>query len=194
MKALIVYWSATGNTEKVAGAIEKGLTSCNVDVVKKKVVGADDEDFYDYDLVCLGSPSYEFLPPEPVIQFIKQKMKQHRARGDIKPKSPKLPGKKAVVFVTYSGPHTGVNEALPVGKYMGQLFEHIGFEVVEWYVAGEFHGREELSINGVLGDIRGKPDEQELAKVERDAADIGGDAEALECADVCMVDADDIDD
>ena len=172
MRALIVYWSATGNTEKVAVAIEKGLASRDIEVTKSVVTDAGDYDFYDYDLVFLGSPTYMFMPPDPVNKFMKDKLKMHSKRGDIKLKSPRLPGKKAVVFVTYSGPHTGENEAVPVGKYIGQMFEHIGFEVVEWYVAGEFHGRERLSLDGALGDIRGKPDAQDLAKIEQDVRDL----------------------
>lgn len=33
---------------------------------------------------------------------------------------------------------------------------------------GEFHGHEELSTKGKLGDIRGRPNEQDLSKVESD--------------------------
>ena len=39
----------------------------------------------------------------------------------------------------------------------------------EWYVIGEFHGREEASTQGRLGDIRGRPNEEDLAKVRADA-------------------------
>ena len=96
-------------------------------------------------------------------------MKHHRDRGDIKPGAPRVPGKRAVVFVTYSGPHTGIAEAIPVGKYLGQFFEHIGFEVVdEWYCVGEFHGRLNLSTMGRLGDIRGRPNAEDLARIEHD--------------------------
>jgi flavodoxin len=172
MKALIIYWSATGNTEKVAVAIENGLAGCDIEVTKTVVADADNYDFYNYDLVFLGSPTYMFMPPDPVNKFIKDKLKMHSGRGDIKLKSPKLPGKKAIVFVTYSGPHTGINEAVPVGKYIGQMFEHIGFEVEEWYIASEFHGRERLSLDGALGDIRGKPDAQDLAKIEQNVRDL----------------------
>jgi hypothetical protein len=35
-------------------------------------------------------------------------------------------------------------------------------------VLGEFHGREELSTMGRMGDVRGRPDEQDLAKIEQD--------------------------
>jgi hypothetical protein len=50
---------------------------------------------------------------------------------------------------------------------MGQFFEHLGFEVAaKWYIVGEFHGREELSTQGRLGDIRGRPNTKDLAEVE----------------------------
>lgn len=34
---------------------------------------------------------------------------------------------------------------------------------------GEFHGREDLSTKGKLGDIRGKPTDEDLEKVRKDA-------------------------
>ena len=94
-------------------------------------------------------------------------MKLHSERGDIKLGAPSIPGKTAVVFCTYSGPHTGISEATPAGDYMGQFFEHLGFEVAaKWYIVGEFHGSEDLSTQGRLGDIRGRPNRQDLAEVE----------------------------
>ncbi len=41
----------------------------------------------------------------------------------------------------------GLNEAIPAGKYAGQFFDHLGFEVLdEWYILSEFHGSEINSI------------------------------------------------
>ncbi len=167
LKSLIVYFSATGNTEKVANAIREALNKEKVEVTLLTVKEAGSEELYDYDLVFLGSPSIQFLPAEPVIRYIKEKMKVHQERGDIKVGAPKLPGKTGVVFSTYSGPHTGINEVIPATRYMGQLLEHLGFEIAgEWHVVGEFHGRPELSTRGRLGDIRGRPNEQDIATVE----------------------------
>jgi flavorubredoxin len=171
VKALVLYWSATGNTEKVAYAIQQALNAEGIKTVIKKVAEAGGEELFDYDLVFFGSPSYSFLPPEPVIKFVKEKMGLHLQRGDIKPGAPVVPGKTAVVFCTYSGPHTGVREATPVGEYLGQLFEHIGFEVAaNWYIVGEFHGNEEFSTRGRLGDIRGRPNREDLAEVKNNVA------------------------
>ena len=172
-KALIIYWSATGNTEKVANAIRTGLEKEGTTPTVAKAEDADGEELYDYDLVFLGAPSYQFLPPKPVLEFIGRKMAHHRRRGDIKLCAPKLPGKGAVVFCTYSGPHTGVDEAITVGKYMGQFLAHIGIDVLaEWYVVGEFHGRPDHSTKGRLGDIRGRPNQQDLADIEAKTREI----------------------
>jgi hypothetical protein len=166
-KALIIYWSATGNTEKVTNAIRKALEKEDATLSMMRAEAAGEEELYDYDLVFLGAPSYQFLPPRPVRDFIERKMRYHSQRGDIKLRAPKLPGKAAVVFCTYSGPHTGIDEAIPAGKYMGQFLAHIGFDLLaEWYVVGEFHGREEHSTKGRLGDIRGRPNQQDLAEIE----------------------------
>jgi flavorubredoxin len=169
-KALIVYHSSTGNTQKVANAIKEGLEASGVNVEVKKPKEAVDLDFYAYDLVCVGTPSIQWQPAKPITELLTAKMNQYRDEGKIQPSAPKVPGKNAMVFVTYSGPHTGVNEATPVAKVMGQYFEHWGFRVLEeMYVLCEFIGRLDLSTQGRMGDIRGKPTAEELAKVKSDA-------------------------
>jgi sulfite reductase alpha subunit-like flavoprotein len=55
--ALIIYWSSTRNTEKVAYAIREGLENAGLKVELKKPKDAAGTDFFDYDLVCVGSPS-----------------------------------------------------------------------------------------------------------------------------------------
>jgi hypothetical protein len=42
----------------------------------------------------------------------------------------------------------------------------------EWYILSEFHGSEERSTKGRMGDIRGRPTEEDLKKVRRDAANL----------------------
>ena len=167
--ALIIYWSKTGNTEKVANAIKQGLEIAEVQVTIKKTEEAENVDYFDYDLVCVGSPSYSWHPPEPMANFLKNKFVAYRKEGKIKPCAPKIPGKNALVFVTWSGPHTGMDEATPVGKDIGQYFEHIGFTVLdEWHILSEFHGSFENSAKGRMGDIRGKPTEGDLLKIKEE--------------------------
>lgn len=168
--AVVLYWSNTGNTEKVAHAIKDGLEDAGVNVSLMRTTEAEGIDYFDYDLVCVGAPSIRWHPPTQVTDFLLKKFKEHQKEGKIKTGAPAVPGKKALIFCTYSGPHTGLREATPVGLYMGQFFEHIGFTVVdEWYVLSEFVGNEERSTKGRMGDIRGKPTKEELQKIRMDA-------------------------
>jgi hypothetical protein len=108
-----------------------------------------------------------------VEKLLAQKFAVYHDQGRVKTGSPQVPGKNALIFCTYSGPHTGINEATPAGKYAGQFFEHLGFTVLgEWYVVGEFHGSEEKSTQGRLGDIRGRPNAEDLRKVRQDAVEL----------------------
>ena len=168
--AIILYWSSTGNTKKVAYAIKEGLEAAGVIVSVKKTTEAEDINYFDYDLVCVGCPSIQWHPPKQVTKFLLKKFDYYRKQEKIKTGAPKVPGKNALIFCTYSGPHTGLREVTPVGKYMGQFFEHLGFAVLdEWYVLSEFHGSEERSTKGRMGDIRGKPTEEDLQKIRMDA-------------------------
>ena len=173
MNAAVIYWSKSGNTEKVALALKEGLETAGTKVVLNRVEDAKDIDFFSYDLICVGFPSYQWRPPEPVDAFLKAKFSEYRQKGFVKTNAPRVSGKNALIFCTYSGPHTGINEAVPAGKYAGQFFDHLGFTVLdEWYVIGEFHGSEEHSTKGRLGNIKGRPNEEDLKKVKHDAANL----------------------
>ncbi|MEA4895729.1 MAG: flavodoxin domain-containing protein [Oscillospiraceae bacterium] len=168
-KALLLYCSVTGNTQKVAGAIEAGLAEGGMETSLVNFKDADKLDYFDYDLVCVGSPSYNWSVPLPFNDFLKKKFAYYKSIGKIVPNSPRV-GKKALVFCTYSGPHTGIDEAIPTGLYMGQFFDHMGFDILDkWYVLCEFIGSEEMSTLGRMGDIRGLPTEKDLADLKEKA-------------------------
>ena len=169
-RALVVFLSITGNTEKVANSIHAGLTEGGFEPTLKRVQDAANEDFYYYDLVCFGSPSYNWHLPKPADDFLKTKFNEYKKAGRVIPGAPILPGKNCLVFCTYSGPHTGIREAIPAGKYIGQFFEHFGFTVVdEWYILSEFVGSEENNTMGRMGNIKGLPSEQDLERVKQSA-------------------------
>jgi hypothetical protein len=173
MKAAIIYWSKTGNTEKVAYTLKKGLEESGAESSFKRVEEADEIDFFEYDLICIGFPSYQWHPPEPMVTFLKNKFRGYRKQERVKLSAPRIPGKNALIFCTYSGPHTGINEAIPAGKYAGQFFDHLGFTVLdEWYTLSEFHGSEANSTKGRMGDIRGRPNEEDLRKIKHDVGNL----------------------
>jgi len=172
-KAAIIYLSLTGNTEKVAESIQRGLTEGGFQTSLFKLVDAGEVDFYNFDLICLGTPSYNWLPPKPMEKYLRGMFNRYKNEGRIKPGAPALPGKYALVFCTYSGPHTGIREAIPAGKYVGQFFEHLGFTVVdEWYVLSEFHGSEENSTLGRMGNIKGLPSKDDLERIKSCAVNL----------------------
>ena len=168
--ALILYFSSTGNTEKVAQAIRLGLEQAGMLVTVKKPKEAANVDYFDFDLVCVGSPAIQWHPVKELDDLLKAKLDIYRGQGKIKPLAPKVAGKNALIFVTYSGAHTGLDEATPAGKYLAQFFAHIGFNIVgEWYILSEYCGNLENSTKGKMGDIRGKPTGEDLLRIMQDA-------------------------
>jgi flavorubredoxin len=169
-KAIVLYWSQGGNTEKVASRIHRGLEEGGFETLLKTLEEADNIDFFDYDLVCFGVPSYNWHPPKPADDYLKAKFSRYKQEGRILLNAPRIQGKNALIFCTYSGPHTGLKEAVPAGKYIGQFFEHLGFLVVdEWYVLSKFHASEENNTLGRMGNIKDLPSEQDLMRVQGQA-------------------------
>lgn len=171
MKILNIYSSCTGNTKKIALEIEKAAVSKNHEVKNLEVLNKTEKNevnFLDYDFIFIGSGVYSWLPPKQMISFIEKHNKKHMKQNDIKMCSPRLQGKKVVAYCSYGGPHTGINEGVIAPKYLAQLFDHLGFDVVgEWHFEGEFNlnGYEKFSKNGRLGDISGRPNLDDLAKI-----------------------------
>jgi multimeric flavodoxin WrbA len=174
LTALVLYWSAGGNTRRVAEALAQGLASQGAAVTLLSMADAATEeiDAEAYDLVCLGSPSYHFGVPAPVRRYVEQMGQRGRALGLPQFGSPPRPHKWAVVFVTYGGPHTGLDEATPAGDYMAQALRHVGRQIRgAWYTVGAFHGDPDREHNrlGWLGDIRGRPNEHDLGVIKSNA-------------------------
>lgn len=165
MKVLILYYSINGSTKRVAEAIREGLQGEDMTIVFKSILEAEEESYFDYDLVCLGFPSIHWHVPPQMEKFLKAQFAKHTQAGLIVPGAPRI-GKDVLLFCTYCGTHTGIREAEPAVRYAGQFFEHVGFSVVdELYVVGEFKNNEPNNRYGRLGDVSGQPDEAALARV-----------------------------
>lgn len=165
MKVLNLFFSSTGNTDKVAESISATVKEAGHRIDTMKVVRPVEVNLLAYDLVFVGSGVYEWLPGKALRELLAALRTKYVAEGQIKPSSPRRADKKAVVYCTYGGAHTGVNEAIPAVKFMGQLFDHLGFEIVgEWFLVGEYHGKfKDFSVGGRLGDIQGRPNAADLA-------------------------------
>jgi len=69
MKSIVIYFSQTGNTEKVAYAIQGGVKQAAGDCDIAKLKDANPKRLYEYDLIGIGSPVFEVVN---VWQFLKR--------------------------------------------------------------------------------------------------------------------------
>lgn len=143
MKALVVYYSATGNTKKVAKAIHRGLSQvlpadlASVKEIAPKQVAA-------YDLVGVGSPIWYFRETANVRRFLYQ--------------VPSLAGKLGFVFCTHGTAPLGIFHS------MVPLLREKGLTIIGW---GDWYG----SVYQVLHAPKpyftdGHPDQIDLAEAE----------------------------
>ncbi len=171
MKSLVLFESIGGNTEKVARAIAETLAERNLLPHLTKVDARINLEFYDYDLVFIGSPVIDWLPAPTMMDFVKRTMKACHAKGLIIPAAPIVPGKFAVCFGTFAGPHIGEREALPMTMWLRSFMEHLRFTVLDaWHVVGEFGNRGELDVNGRMGDIRNRPNDNDIGDIKNRVA------------------------
>jgi flavorubredoxin len=182
MKTLVLYWSYTGNTEAIAKTICNTVKEEGYPCGLFKIGSESDVDWFDYNLIFVGSPVYQFLPSKNVMKYMQDKFHYYRdKKGYLKPSSPKLKDKFVIAFCTYGGPHTGIHEAIPAIKYIEQFFEHLGFFILEPIavigsfrvekLAGKFGHEskeywEKMNTSGRLGDITGRPNENDLSDVK----------------------------
>lgn len=89
-KIMVVYWSGTGNTEKMAEAIAKGAEGKGATVECKNVANVSVADLAGYDVVAFGSPSMgvETIEEGEMEPFFAEAL-------------PGLKGKKVAIFGSY---------------------------------------------------------------------------------------------
>ena len=98
-KILIIYQSKTGNTEKMAEAVEAGVKKEGVEVLRKRIENAKVDDLLDADGIIIGTPTYFAGTTAEIKKFIDQSIKHFK----------KLEGKIGAAF-TSSGDLGGGNE------------------------------------------------------------------------------------
>ena len=166
---LNIYSSQGGQTQKIAMEIEKACITSGGNVTTLKTKEQTHEiDLLAYDMIFAGSGVYTWLPDKPMQKWMDMQLTAARENNLILPSAPRILGKYACVYCTYGGPHTGEAEAIPAVKYMGQLFDHMGFSVVtEWCIPGAFIPKKMHKMNreGRLGNIEGRPNADDLQKV-----------------------------
>lgn len=113
MKALVIYDSVFGNTEKIAQAIGNGL-GAQAEVRTLAVAQATPEQFHSVDLLVIGSPTRGFRPTEEITNLLKLLSKNQ------------LEGQKAASFDTRIALETIESSALRfIVKSGGYAANHI---------------------------------------------------------------------
>jgi hypothetical protein len=167
MNTVVIYDSLGDNTEKVAKAIYDTVLDVMPSSRLVKVEKETEIDLLSCDLTFIGSPVMDWLPSKSMTAFVQRTMKAANDRGLVKPAAPIIPGKFAICFGTYGGPHIGVGEARPMTLWLRSALEHLGIIVLdEWHIPGAFRNRDDLNHNGRLGNIEGRPDSHDLLDVQ----------------------------
>jgi len=116
-KVLIVYYSKTGNTRKMAEAIAQGAKSMQgVEVTLRECTTATNDDLLAADCIVLGSPTYFRLVAWPLKKFIDESVTIYR----------RLRGKKGGMFTSTGTADTG-EVCL---QSLGDMLDEHGIDVV----------------------------------------------------------------
>jgi flavorubredoxin len=80
MKAIVIYHTRYGNTERIAKSLEMGLKEAsgignvvciNVrDVVISEAAAGANDFLKEYDIICIGAPTEGFSAPKPIKEFL----------------------------------------------------------------------------------------------------------------------------
>ncbi|MCX8031901.1 MAG: 4Fe-4S dicluster domain-containing protein [Thermoleophilia bacterium] len=143
MKGLVVYYSATGSTRKVARAICRGMQQV-IDADVASVAEISPEEVANYDLIGIGSPIWFFRETANVRLFMYQ--------------LPSLAGKLGFVFCTHGTAPLGIFHS------MVPLLRRKGLTIIGWR---DWYG----SVYQVLHAPKpyftdGHPDATDLAEAE----------------------------
>ena len=82
--ALIIYYSRSGNTKKMAELIAEGIKKEGVDALVKDIKDLAAEELFDYEAIVIGSPTYYGTMAAQVKQLLDDSVKFHgRLEGKI---------------------------------------------------------------------------------------------------------------
>ena len=89
-KALVIYYSRTGNTKKMAESVAEGIKNEGMEVVIKEVKDVDAGELLKYDAIAIGSPTYYGTMAAQIKELFDDSVKFHS----------KLEGKVGAAFAS----------------------------------------------------------------------------------------------
>lgn len=78
MKAIVIYHTRFGNTERIAKSIAAGLNKDSSSGIQDVVctnlrdIVAVDNSLKEYDIICIGGPTEGFSAPKPIKEFLRK--------------------------------------------------------------------------------------------------------------------------
>ena len=157
-KVLIVYYSQTGHTEKMANAVEEAVKEEGVEAVKKRVEDVQADELLEFDGIIIGSPTYYSIMAWPIKKLIDESVKFHG----------KLAGKVGAAFSS-SANIGGGNETVILSILEALLIHGM---VVQGEPKGDHYGP--VAIN--------EPDERALKGCKRLGQSVANLVKRLEAA------------
>lgn len=190
-KAIVMYSSITGNTQKVAEVFVDTLKAYHFDAALEKVHPARDytkEPIYldDCDLLCIGAPIIAALPYKEMSSVVGWSGKHVELYRGTRPNpSDPSPLKVGVAFATFGGTVAGPREALPTLALEKEYLSLYGFTPVgEFACPGkqlrhgpvdELNARLKIDIDdaqALLQRFMDDPDSQEFRAMPGEKLDI----------------------
>jgi flavodoxin len=127
-KALVIYDSVYGNTEKVAKALAKGLRDGGADAESVRVDAVKLDELSKYDLLAVGGPVHAWNATKPIKEFLERLKTVEGLRG-----------KKAFAFDTKLSSSSLAGSA--GGKIEGNL-KSLGLTIVKPHATAVVKGNE----------------------------------------------------
>jgi NAD(P)H dehydrogenase (quinone) len=139
-KVLIVYYSRSGNTEKMAKLVEEGVKAGGVEVVTKRAQDTTADELLNYDGIVAGSPTYYGSMAWELKKLLDDSIKVHG----------KLDGKVGAAFSS-SANIGGGNETTILGIVEAMLIHGM---IVQGDPQGDHYGR--VSVNAPDQRVQGQ--------------------------------------
>lgn len=162
MKILIVYYSQSGNTQKIARSIRDGMREAGNDVTLKFIKKVSFDELKDYDMIGFGSPIWYEMPPN--VRYFVEDM-------------PRLEGKMSFLFNTHCT-LPALYFPLAVPRLIAKGLAVLGWK--DWY------GDSAIQIFPEPYYTAGHPDEIDLAEAKEFGKEICRHGEKYMAGDLTM--------
>lgn len=132
-KAIVIYHTLFGNTEKIAKALASGIDKGGIEVDCVYIEDVQIDTLHEYDLLVIGGPTHGFGMSKPMKNFIKE-LEQVDLRY-----------KKAFAFDTKTGSRFWGSAAKGIEKWLKRL----GLNIVKSYASAIVKGLKGPLQNGI---------------------------------------------